>query len=222
MEKLGFLAVIIGCLAIILDQRTYRSDKTIKFRGKNYEHHVSSVGADILMLFSNVPALFYFAFCRSLMRNRVLYHVLTINFLIALIFCIAAILAEEAKMNIDRHHGLFGWLSGDIAFTSIFFFGFFATFFGSVGYLLSMQFYSPATCMHAYLLEPFLAQVLGIAFGIDKVPGAVTIVGVVVVTVASIMVSKGSAAMLAEKKRTLPTAAEEEHGIGRQNIEVIG
>lgn len=61
-----------------------------------------------------------------------------------------------------------------------------------------MQFYSPMTCLNAYLLEPFFAQILGLVFGIDKVPGAVTIVGVIAVTIGSLMVNKGSATMLRE------------------------
>lgn len=209
MEKIGFLVIAVACVAIIFDQWSYRWDKTIKIPGKPYEHHVSNIGTDFLMLFSNVPALLYFALSRSLMRNRMLAHVLATNFMIASIFCVGAILVEDAKMNLHRQHGLFGWLSADIAFTSIFFFGFFATFFGSVGYLLSMQFYSPMTCLNAYLLEPFFAQILGLLFGIDKFPGAVTIIGVVAVTVATVMVNKGTAAMLNEKKRTIPVVQDE-------------
>lgn len=205
MEKMGFLVVMVACFVIILDQWTYRWDKTITFPGKKYEHHVSNLGTDCLMLFSNVPAVLYFALSRSLMRDRILSHVILTNFLVTFIFCVGAILVEDSKMNLNRQHGLFGWLGADIAFTSIFFFGFFATFFGSVGYLLSMQFYSPMTCLHAYLMEPFFAQILGLLFGIDKVPGVVTIIGVVAVAIATVMVNKGSAAMLRENKRAIPT-----------------
>lgn len=102
MEKLGFYIVIAACLGIIFDQWSYRRDKTITFKGKKYEHHVSNIGTDFLMLFSNAPALLYFAFSRTLMRNRVLTHVVITNLLITFIFCIGAILAEDAKMNINR------------------------------------------------------------------------------------------------------------------------
>lgn len=66
-----------------------------------------------------------------------------------------------------------------------------------------MQFYSPMTCMNAYLMEPFFAQVLGLLFGIDKFPGVVTIIGVIAVTFATVMVNKGSATMLREKQRSV-------------------
>lgn len=209
MEKIGFLVIAVACLAIIFDQWTYRYDKVIKIPGKKYEHHASNLGIDFFLLCSNVPALLYFALSRSLMRGRILQHVIITNVLAALIFCVGAILSEEAKMNLNREHGLFGWLSADIAFTSIFFFGFFATFFGSVGYLLSMQFFSPMTCLSAQLLEPFCAQILAVIFGIDKVPGVVTIVGVVAVTFATVAVNRGGAAMLKEKKRTIPSINEQ-------------
>lgn len=196
--------VIIACLAIIFDQWSYRRDKAIVFPGKKYEHHVSNVGTDFWMLASNVPALLYFSFSRSLMRNRIMTHVIVINIMITIIFSVGAILNEEAKMNLNRKNGLFGWLSADIAFTSIFFFGFFATFFGSVGYLLSMQFYSPITCMNAYLMEPFFAQILGLLFGIDKFPGTITILGVIAVAFGTVIANKGSQAMLQAGKRTIP------------------
>ena len=137
-EKIGFIIICVACLGIIFDQWSYRMDHAIKIPGKKYEHHISNIGTDFLMLIANVPAFLYFALSRSLMRNRILVHVISMNFLMTLIFCVSAILVEDSKMNLDREHGLFGWLSADIAFTSIFCLGFFATFFGSVGYLLSM------------------------------------------------------------------------------------
>lgn len=137
-EKMGFLIICVACVGIIFDQWSYRLDHAIKIPGKKYEHHVSNIGTDFLMLISNVPAFLYFALNRSLMKNRILPHVLSMNLLVTIIFCVGAVLVEDSKMNLDREHGLFGWLSADIAFRSIFCMGFFATFFGSVGYLLSM------------------------------------------------------------------------------------
>ena len=58
--------------------------------------------------------------------------------------------------------------------------------------------------MNAYLMEPFFAQILGLLFGIDKFPGAVTIIGVIAVTIATVMVNKGSATMMREQKRVIP------------------
>ena len=159
MEKLGFIIIVIACVGIIFDQWSYRLDKAIKFPGRKYEHHVSSIGTDFLMLVSNVPALLYFALSRSLMRNRILSHVIITNFLIAAIFCVGAILVEDAKMNLNRQHGLFGWLSADIAFTSIFFLGFFATFFGYASQNSSNREAPPLPAALCSLFTPPLSSV---------------------------------------------------------------
>jgi len=46
--------------------------------------------------------------------------------------------------------------------------------------------------MSAYLLEPFVAQIMGCLFGIDLVPGIITIVGIVLLTMALMMINKGT------------------------------
>jgi hypothetical protein len=104
------------------------------------------------------------------------------------LFSICAILLEDAKMDMDPKNGLFGWLDRRHLFTCIFWYGFFATFFGSVGYILSMQFFSPLICMNAYLLEPFFAQILGYLFGIDLMPSGFTALGTIVIFAASLLV----------------------------------
>ena len=60
------------------------------------------------------------------------------------------------------------------------------------------------TCMNAYLLEPFFAQILGLLFGIDKFPGTITILGVIAVAFGTVIAHKGSQAMLQSGKRTIP------------------
>ena len=167
-----------------------------------------------MLILANVPALLYFSLSRSLMRKRMLHHVIIINFLTAFILCVGAILCEGAKLNLHRRHGLFGWLCADLAFTSIFWMGFFATFCGSIGYLLSMQFYSPMACMNAYLLEPFFAQILGCAFGVDKRPGFLTIAGVIAIAVATVMVNKGTNTMINGKLRAMPVIEDDAAGHG--------
>ena len=118
--------------------------------------------------------------------------ILLVNFLTMWLFTICAILYEDAQMDMDINKGLFGWLDGRHLFTCVFWYGFFATFFGSVGYILSMQFYSPLICMNAYLLEPFFAQILGCIFGVDLIPSAFTILGTIIIFCATLMVQKGT------------------------------
>jgi hypothetical protein len=63
--------------------------------------------------------------------------------MIAFLFSIGSILIENANMDLNLNHGIFGWLNAQVSFESIFFLGFFSTFFGSIGYIISMQFIPP-------------------------------------------------------------------------------
>lgn len=62
--------------------------------------------------------------------------------------------------------------------------------------------YLPTTvCLNAYLLEPYIAQVLGCLFGIDMMPGFMTIVGSILITLAILMINRGTQIMVRDKKR---------------------
>jgi drug/metabolite transporter (DMT)-like permease len=173
----------------------------VQVPGKKYYKHVSSASTDLMMLLSNLPAILYFALNRSLMRNRFMTHLLLLNFIIMIIFTVLAVLIEDAQFDLSSKKGLFGWLDGQQAFTAIFFYGFFATFFGSIGYILSMQFHSPLVVMNAYLLEPLIAQILGCIFGIDLMPSMLTILGVILIFGGTLLVNKGTQIMVRDNRR---------------------
>jgi drug/metabolite transporter (DMT)-like permease len=137
------------------------------------------------------------------MRNRFMTHLILLNVLIMLIFTVLAVLVEDAQFDLSPRKGLFGWLDGQQAFTAIFFYGFFATFFGSIGYILSMQFYSPLIVMNAYLMEPLIAQILGCVFRIDLMPSMITILGIVMIFGGTLLVNKGTKIMVKENKRNV-------------------
>jgi drug/metabolite transporter (DMT)-like permease len=201
LEKFGCLIIGVACVGLTLDNWSLRADQLVSVPSKKYYKHVSSASTDLLMLVSNVPAILYFALNRSLMRNRFMTHLLLLNFLIMIIFTILAVLVEDAQFDLSPKKGLFGWLDGQQAFTAIFWYGFFATFWGSIGYVLAMQFYSPLIVMNAYLMEPLIAQVLGYIFGIDLMPGMVTILGVILIFGGTLLVNKGTKIMIKENKR---------------------
>ena len=51
---------------------------------------------------------------------------------------------------------------------------------GSAGYVLCLLFYSPLVVSNSYMLEPFIAQLLGYAIGLDKFPGIFTFIGAII------------------------------------------
>ena len=130
------------------------------------------------------------------MRKKFIQHIVILNLLNMFIFMTMAILFEDATMNLHPNHGIFGWLDSEHAFSCIFLYGFFATFWGTVGYILSMQFYSPLTCMNAYLLEPILAQLWGWLAGYDLFPNFVTCLGVLAITGATVILNHGTNIMI--------------------------
>ena len=137
-EKLGASLVMIGTIALLLDVWTWRADQQYSVPGKRYFKYKSNMGTELLLLLANIPAGIYLALNRSLMRDRVLTHVAILNISIAVIFTVLAILFENATLDVDPKTGLFGWLNNYQCFVSIFFYGFLSTFFGTIGYILSM------------------------------------------------------------------------------------
>lgn len=111
----------------------------------------------MMVLASNIPAAIYFAINRSIMMERSVNHVVVLNLLTTVIFTVMAILLENATLNINPKTGVFGWLNSNECFIAVFFYAFFATFCGSIGYLISMQFIKPHKVMNAMLLEPIIA-----------------------------------------------------------------
>ena len=96
LEKVGCVIIGVACIGLTIDNWSIRADHLVAVPGKKYYKHVTSATTDILLVFSNVFAIMYFALNRSLMRNRFMTHLLILNFLIMLIFTILAVLVEDA------------------------------------------------------------------------------------------------------------------------------
>jgi hypothetical protein len=92
----------------------------------------------------------------------------------------------------DPNYGCLGFLSPDTAAFSFLCYGIFSSFFGSVGYVISLIFFSPIVCSNSLLLEPFFAQTLGCLMGIDNYPGILTVIGTVVVLVGVFELEQGN------------------------------
>ena len=156
-EKVGCLTVLLACAMLCLDNKSLRFDSLIEVPGKKYYKHVPTLGVDLTLILANIPAAIFFSFNRSLMRKRFLPQICLFFILTTLILSICAMLFEGSGFNLNRQNGLFGWLDSSNCFSVIFFYGFFSTFFGSIGYLVAMQFLPTSVCMNAFLLEPFVA-----------------------------------------------------------------
>ena len=70
-------------------------------------------------------------------------------------------------------------------------YGLFCSFFGSAGYVLTLLFFSPLVTSNAYLIEPFIAQVLGYSLNLDKMPGIITLLGTICALAGILFIAKG-------------------------------
>ena len=88
------------------------------------------------------------------------------------LFMINSALARYSNPKIeifsfDMETGCMGFFDPRIAFIAFVPFGIFCSIMGSAGYVISLLFYSPLVVSNCYLVEPFIAQILGYVLGID-------------------------------------------------------
>ena len=79
--------------------------------------------------------------------------------------------------SLDREWGGFGYFHKDEVFYAFICFGLTAGFFGSLGYVISLLFFSPVIVSASFLFEPFLGQMIGFWMKIDHFPGWFTWIG---------------------------------------------
>ena len=88
--------------------------------------------------------------------------------------------------------GCLGFFDRRIALFAFIPFGIFCAIMGSAGYVACLKFYTPLVVSNAYLVEPFLAQLLGYYLGFDKCPGVLTVFGSVMTVVGIIFIERAS------------------------------
>ncbi|DBA03878.1 TPA: hypothetical protein N0F65_004568 [Lagenidium giganteum] len=95
----------------------------------------------------------------------------------------------EVTLSMDPHHGLFGWMNptSDRLLVQLYLV-FVCDMIGTMGYISVLKYFDPVVVSVACLLEPLIANLMGIVCGVDVMPGWVTFVGATLVTVGTIMV----------------------------------
>ena len=173
LELLGLFITIGGIVFLINDTKAERVD------GKKGEFQVYA----ICMLMSFMAAVFFII-------NGVLVKVVPIftllemqNLVVCLFMPIVMILTMEdySWFSLDIFNGGFGFMNPDEAFYAFVYFGLSAGFFGNVGYVICLLFFSPVITSAAYLIEIFIGQLIAFFMGIDKLPGWLTWMGTVCV-----------------------------------------
>lgn len=97
-EALGFLIALIGVVCIIVLPSGGRRDK------RN-----GGILLDIALLLSSLASLALFSLNKSLMKGRVVVHLILLNLFTTGIFCMLALIVEDASLDSHPQKGLFGW-----------------------------------------------------------------------------------------------------------------
>lgn len=92
--------------------------------------------------------------------------------------------------SIDPFEGAFGLLSQEQILITVFLGP--LSFICLGGYTLALNYFPPHIVANAFVLEPFLSQILAIVSGQDEIPGILTFVGGAIAISAIIVIAKGS------------------------------
>ena len=140
-EKMIVGLMILGVILMVCDPWSYRVDAISVHNGKQYKK--SQVMTDLLMIASNVVTAMFFMLNKVLIKDRAVKHFMILSFLIMLVTTVLAVMYDDAQLDFSPNKGLFGWLDSKLAFTTLFLNGFVATFLGTFGPILCMQFFTP-------------------------------------------------------------------------------
>ena len=105
--------------------------------------------------------------------------------------------------SLDQQWGGFGFAHKDEAFAAFVCFGLSSGFFGTVGFILCLVFFSPVIVSSCILLLPFVGQIIGFAMDLDRLPGWMTWVGTALVCLGVLGIQR------AERQRKNDQAEEE-------------
>ena len=179
-ERIGFVLAIFGVAAIMMDPHAHR---TSKLANSDYE----KLKADVVNLASASFGALYFILNSH--NVKVLPLCMMFVFQYTHIAVINAVLAKFTAPNdvmifsLDVERGCFGFLNPQIAAVTLLPYGILCCLMGSAGYIMSLLYFSPELIANCFLLEPFNAQFLGCLFGLDSMPGVLTIIGTAVTLV---------------------------------------
>jgi drug/metabolite transporter (DMT)-like permease len=113
------------------------------------------------------------------------------------LFAINSILAKNLSPKIeifsfDMEKGCLGFFDPRIALFTFLPFGLLCAVMGSAGYVACLIYYSPLVVSNAYLVEPFIAQLLGFYLGFDNCPGPFTILGSILTIMGIVFIERAT------------------------------
>ena len=169
-EAIGIVLSFGGVIAMMFDPSASRVDGT---GGSLFDYAVVLGSAVFGALYFMLSGKNVNQFPMCMLLFFMSFH----NFLLCALMAKASDYDNVEIFSVDPINGCFGFLNRETAFTALVPFGLLAAVCGSAGYVLCLLWYSPVVTSNSYLIEPFIAQALGCAVGIDQMPGFLTLIG---------------------------------------------
>lgn len=130
---------------------------------------------------------------------------LTQNFIFAMLFQLLTFpffVGPSVFFSFDPEMGAFGWLvSWEAFFLLMFIVAPITGILGNIGFYSAYYYFPMEIVAGTMLIEPFFAQVVGVALGQDELPGLKTILGCTVITVGFLVAGFGSQAKNKDTKK---------------------
>lgn len=148
-----------------------------------------TLAGDLVALLGAIGGVLYLITAKKLRSEMDMSVLLTGVFFVSglLHFPMFSLLEIPFEFSTNPTIGLFGWLSSSQIGTEAYIVVV-CTLIGTLGYLSVMKYFAPIVVSVVMLMEPILASVIGVAAGVDHMPGLFTIVGSLLIIFGTILV----------------------------------
>ncbi|TYZ63197.1 hypothetical protein PybrP1_012946 [[Pythium] brassicae (nom. inval.)] len=148
-----------------------------------------TLAGDLVALLGAVGGVLYLVTAKKLRSEVDMAVLLTGVFFVSglLHFPVFSLLEIPVEFSTDPTVGLFGWLNAARIGTEVYIVVV-CTLIGTLGYLSVMKYFDPIVVSVVMLMEPILASMLGVAAGVDRMPGLFTIVGSLLIIFGTLLV----------------------------------
>ena len=174
LELLGLFLTIVGVAMMFNDSKAERTDGKVA----TWWHYAVCISAAF-------GVAIYFMFNGYLVKAFPLFTLLLLQSLIGYVYIVILLFAlypsQFSLFSMDRDWGGFGLFHPEEAFYAIVCFGMTSGFWGSLGFVIALYFFSPVIVSASILFLPFLGQLIGYWMDIDMLPGWLTWSGTVCV-----------------------------------------
>ncbi|CAI2363360.1 unnamed protein product [Moneuplotes crassus] len=183
LEVYGTILVVISAIIFMNDNASTKTNG-----------QTNILLGDIMSLCSAPIFGMYYVYNSRLLQKLPAMVILQISFTIQLVIHIVfyiLVMKTDKFYSFDSYYGVLGWASDTYLFHSLVFIGISTGLFGVGGYVFTLNFFPPHIVGNIFLLEPVFAQSLGCILGQDNIPGLITYIGTIGITVGLGILIKG-------------------------------